>query len=108
MPLTTYHWGTYEIVTKDGALTALRPFAEDPDPSRIGPSLVDLLDHPARIKRPAVRRSWLDHGPGSNPKARGCEPFVEVGWDEAETLVAAELDRVRSQFGNSAIYAGSY
>lgn len=108
MPLTTYHWGTYEIVTKDGALTALRPFAEDPDPSRIGPSLVDLLDHPARIKRPAVRRSWLDHGPGSNPKARGCESFVEIGWDEAETLVAAELDRVRSQFGNSAIYAGSY
>ena len=67
MPLTTYHWGTYEIVTKDGALTALRPFAEDPDPSRIGPSLFDLLDHPARIKRPSVRRSWLDHGPGGNP-----------------------------------------
>ncbi|MCH1482682.1 MAG: hypothetical protein L7W95_02350, partial [Alphaproteobacteria bacterium] len=65
MPLTTYHWGTYEIVSENGVLKSLEPFAEDKDPSRIGPSYVDLLDHPARIKTPCVRKSWLDNGPGS-------------------------------------------
>ena len=108
MPLTTYHWGTYEIVSQDGVTTSLKPFSEDLDPSRIGLSIVDLLDHPARITTPAVRRSWLDNGPGSNRSARGCEPFVTVSWDEAESLMAAELDRVRKTYGNSAIYAGSY
>ena len=57
MPLTTYHWGTYEIVSQDGVTTSLKPFSEDLDPSRIGLSIVDLLDHPARITTPAVRRS---------------------------------------------------
>ena len=108
MPLTTYHWGTYEIVTKDGALTALRPFAEDPDPSRIGPSLVDLRP-PRRgsSARRCVAAGWIMVR-AATPKARGCGLFVEIGWDEAETLVAAELDKVRSQFGNSGDLCGPY
>ena len=108
MPLTSMHWGTYQVVTSDGRVTGLTPFAEDRDPSPIGLSLPELLDHPARIRRPAVRRGWLDHGAGPADGARGTDPFVEIGWDEAERLVAAELDRVRKEHGNSAIYAGSY
>ena len=109
MPLTSTHWGTYEVATGNGKVTGLTPFAEDRDPSPVGPSLVELLDHPTRIRRPAVRRGWLDNGPGpAAAGARGAEPFVEIGWDEAERLVAAELERVRTQHGNSAIYAGSY
>ena len=108
MPLTSTHWGTYEIATSNGRVTGLKPFSEDRDPSPIGSSLPELLDHPTRIKRPAVRRGWLDNGPGPADGKRGGEPFVEVGWDEAERLVAAELDRVRKDHGNSAIYAGSY
>ena len=86
----------------------MKPFAEDPDPSPIGPSIIDLLDDPMRIKAPAVRESWLNGGPGSAPEKRGSDPFVEIGWDEVERLVAAELDRVRTTHGNKAIYAGSY
>ena len=108
MPLTNTHWGTYEVEVSDGRVTALRPFSEDPDPSPIGPPIIDLLDHPTRIRRPAVRRGWLEHGPGPAKGRRGVDPFVEVGWDEAERLVAAELDRVRTEHGNRAIYAGSY
>ena len=108
MPLTSTHWGTYEVVTSDGRVTEMKPFSEDQDPSPIGSSLPELLDHPTRIRRPAVRRGWLDNGPGPADGKRGGEPFVEVGWDEAERLVAAELDRVRKNHGNSAIYAGSY
>ena len=108
MPLTSTHWGAYKIATSDGRVTGLTPFAKDRDPSPIGSSLVELLDHPTRIRRPAVRRGWLDNGPGPADGARGDEPFVEIGWDEAERLVAAELERVRATHGNSAIYAGSY
>ena len=108
MPLTNTHWGTYRVSTKDGHVRELTPFSEDQDPSPIGPSIAGLLDHPTRIMRPAIRKSWLENGPGSNTATRGQEPFVDVSWDEAERLVAAELERVRAAYGNSAIYAGSY
>ena len=39
---------------------------------------------------------------------QGVEPFVAVGWDKALDLVAAELDRVRSEHGHRSIYAGSF
>src|SRR5262249_61432779 len=58
--------------------------------------------------RPAMRRSWLDHGPGVLTSGRGAEPFVEVPWNEALDLVAAELKRVKGRYGNEAIFAGSY
>ncbi len=108
MGLTSAHWGVYEFAVKNGKITEMKPFSEDPDPSPIGPSIVDLLDDPMRITAPAVRESWLNDGPGSAPEKRGSDPFVRVGWDEAEKLVAAELDRVRTTYGNQAIYAGSY
>ncbi|MBU75320.1 MAG: Asp-tRNA(Asn)/Glu-tRNA(Gln) amidotransferase GatCAB subunit C [Rhodospirillaceae bacterium] len=108
MPLTSTHWGTFSIDRQNGRIIKLTPFLDDPDPSEIGRSLPDLLDHPSRIKRPAVRRGWLDFGPRPAKGARGNEPFVEVSWDEAENLVASELDRVRKNFGNNAIYGGSY
>ena len=61
-----------------------------------------------RVRRPAVRKSWLEHGPGAFPERRGAEPFVEVPWDEALDLVAGELGRVKRDFGNQAIFGGSY
>jgi biotin/methionine sulfoxide reductase len=84
----------------------VHPFAKDPDPSPIGQSLKAVRR--SRVERPAVRESWLRGGPGSNREGRGYEPFVEVEWDRALDLVADELDRVRSTFGNQAIYGGSY
>ena len=60
MPLTSTHWGTFSIDRQNGRIIKLTPFLDDPDPSEIGRSLPDLLDHPSRIKRPAVRRGWLD------------------------------------------------
>ena len=106
-PLTSTHWGTYEVEVRDGRIAALRPFEHDPDPSPIGQAMVDVLDGPTRIDAPMVRKGWLENGPGGGD-GRGREPFVEVSWDEAERIVAEELDRVRRKFGNQAIYAGSY
>jgi biotin/methionine sulfoxide reductase len=108
LPLTSNHWGTYRVETEDGRVKALHGFEQDDDVSPIGSGIVDVLDAPSRIKSPAIRQSWLESGPGSNPGKRGVDPFVEVSWETAEKLVADELTRVRQHFGNNAIYAGSY
>ncbi|CUH44603.1 molybdopterin guanine dinucleotide-containing S/N-oxide reductase [Ruegeria atlantica] len=106
--LTATHWGTYRVDVENGRVTNLRGFEHDPDPSPIGPGIVDVLDGPTRITAPMVRKSWLEGGPGTAGDKRGSDAFVEVSWAEANRLVAAELTRVRSTHGNRAIYAGSY
>ena len=63
----------------------------------------------ARVAQPSVRRRWLEHGPG--PDDRRGDPddeYVELGWDAALDLAARELDRVRTDHGNEAIFGGSY
>jgi biotin/methionine sulfoxide reductase len=54
-----------------------------------------------------VRAGFLDNGPASRNR-RGREPFVPVSWSEATSLVAAEIERIRRDHGNSAIFGGSY
>jgi len=103
---TLTNWGAYEVETDGHDITAVHPFAKDPDPSPIGQSMKAVRK--SRVARPAIRESWYRNGPGSNPERRGQEPFVEVDWDVALDLLAAELDRVRSQHGNQAIFGGSY
>ncbi len=108
MPLTSSHWGTYHARVRNGRVSELLPFAQDPDPSAIGAGILDVQDGPTRVDAPMVRKTWLDEGPGARPDLRGIDPFVEVSWEQANKLVAQELDRVRSTFGNSAIFGGSY
>lgn len=107
-PLFSTHWGTYRAVVEDGRLVSAPPWEGDPDPGPIGPGIVDSLHHPSRIARPAIRRSFLERGHLAGGEGRGAEPFVEVPWDEALDLVAAEIARVRAQHGNRAIFGGSY
>ena len=106
--LTANHWGTYEVEVKEGRVTALHDFGPDEDPSPIGHGIVDVLDDPMRIKTPMVRKSWLEGGPGTAGDKRGRDAFVAVSWEQANKLVADELTRVKRDFGNRAIYAGSY
>ncbi|MDU8928718.1 molybdopterin guanine dinucleotide-containing S/N-oxide reductase [Alisedimentitalea sp. MJ-SS2] len=107
-PLTNSHWGAHWVEVEGGRITALKNFEHDPDPSPIGQGIIDVIDDPLRIKRPAVRKSWYENGPGASGEKRGEDEFVEISWDEAERLVAQELDRVRKVRGNEAIFAGSY
>ncbi|MGC1529674.1 MAG: molybdopterin-dependent oxidoreductase, partial [Bradyrhizobium sp.] len=102
------HWGTFEPVVVDGRVTGARPFARDPDPSPMLPSIADVLHHHSRIAQPAVRAGWLEHGPGGARDRRGADRYVSVSWERALDLVADELKRVIRERGNEAIYAGSY
>ncbi len=106
--LTSTHWGVYDVTVTGGEVTRVAPFEHDPDPSPIGLSLVGTVTGPMRIRRPAVRRSYLEGAPGAARALGGAEPFVEVSWDEALALVAAELERVTTGFEYASIFAGSY
>ncbi len=108
LPLTAGHWGVYRAEVVNNKLQALHPFEMDAAPSPIGQGYLGVLDDPLRIRAPMVRKSWLVDGPGAATERRGSDPFVQISWDEAERLVANELDRIRSEFGNEAIFGGSY
>lgn len=99
------HWGFYR---HDGTSGALSPLKGDPDPVDFGTALTADRLAPCRILKPAVRRSYLEHGPGHRSGRRGAEAFVEVSWDEALDLVAKEIRRVRDEHGGEAIFSGSY
>ncbi|MEM7462453.1 MAG: molybdopterin-dependent oxidoreductase [Pseudomonadota bacterium] len=99
---TASHWGAYELDDTDG----IKPVADDPAPSRIGRGWFSAArDAASRIKSPVVRRGWLD-GDGGDKRCE--DSFVEISWDEAADLVSSEIVRVRQQFGNDAIFGGSY
>ena len=105
--LTLSHWGVNAILRDRDGTPRLAPWAGDPDPSRIGTHDLGAVDA-LRVRRPAVRRSFLRHGPGAGGTGRGREPFVEVPWDEALDIVANEIARVTRDHGNAAIFGGSY
>ena len=86
--LTGSHWGTFRARVRNGRIAEIRPFEHDPKPTPMLHGLSQMYDHPTRIRRPAIRESWLTHGPGARPERRGRDPFVEIGWDEALTFVA--------------------
>ena len=117
MPLyNAAHWGIYEISEASGgshdsgSRIAIAPFSGDPAPSGIGLDQVTETVMRQRVKRPAVRRGWLESRKTGHPsrRRRGEDSFVEVSWDVAARLSAEELQRVRDTHGNRAIFGGSY
>jgi biotin/methionine sulfoxide reductase len=104
---TTSHWGAYGVRTEPDGEIVVTPHPEDPAPSPLLGNIPGALRHATRVRRPAVRRGWLEHGPGPSDR-RGHDPFCEVSWDTALGLVAAELARVRETYGSEAIFGGSY
>ncbi len=104
------HWGTFVAeVSADGRLLDVRPHADDPDAAPAIGNVADANRSRARVAQPAVRRRWLENGPG--PDDRRGDPddeYVELDWDAALDLAAGELDRVRTDHGNEAIFGGSY
>ena len=101
------HWGAFTATVEAGEVTSVTPLDGDTDPSPALGNLPGSVRHISRITSPAVRRGWLDDGPGPTAR-RGCDDFVAVSWEELTELLAAELRRVVDTHGNGAIYGGSY
>ena len=106
--LTSSHWGAGVVETDGERITAVHPYPADPAPNRINENIPGALYSESRIRRPAVRASWLEHGPEKKSGTRGKDPFVEVSWEQALDLIADEVARVRDTHGNGSIFAGSY
>ena len=87
-PTLATHWGTYRVHLEEGVPVSLASYEGDPDPSPIASAMIAARTSPARVLRPAVRRSFLNNGATAGGGGRGAEPFVEVGWDDALGLVA--------------------
>ncbi len=105
--VTTSHWGAFRVITEGDRIVGVEPFEQDPNPSLISNSLPAAVYHRSRVARPSIRRGWLEGGDRARER-RGVDEFVELPWDEALDITAAELDRVRNQYGNEAIFGGSY
>ncbi|MEO1978193.1 MAG: molybdopterin-dependent oxidoreductase [Paracoccaceae bacterium] len=108
MPISSTHWGTFHADAPDGQTLRVTPFERDENPSELISALPEYRTHATRVRRPAVRQGWLEGRAGDVVPGRGADPFVEVDWDMALDLVAAELGRVKQDHGNGAIFAGSY
>src|ERR1700712_2395946 len=106
-PTSLTHWGAFTAEISGGDIASVRPFDDHADPSPLLGNLAGSIRHRSRIAAPAVRRGWLDDGPGPATR-RGAREFVAVSWDELTELLADELRRVVDTHGNEAIYGGSY
>lgn len=106
-PAGLTHWGAFVARVEDGDIAEVTALPGDDHPSPLLGNLPGAVRHRCRVAAPAVRRGWLERGPGPSDR-RGAEEFVEVGWDELTELLATELRRVVDRYGNGAIYGGSY
>ncbi|MGB1011958.1 MAG: molybdopterin-dependent oxidoreductase [Thiolinea sp.] len=106
-PLST-HWGAGIAEVVDGKLQQVNDHPIDPDPSPINRNLAGSLYGKARIKRPAIRRGFLNNEPLTAANARGKDSFVEVDWDTALDLVSEKLRHTIANYGNESIFGGSY
>jgi biotin/methionine sulfoxide reductase len=95
------HWGAFSGRYRDGKLE-IQPHPDDPNPSPLLANLPAIADSPVRVRRPAIRRGWLEGIEGNGAK-RGADDYVEVSWPEALDLVAAELRRVYDTHGPRAV-----
>lgn len=100
------HWGAFEFEERSGRLSVLR-HPLDPEPSVLLGNIEGSLRHSSRVLWPAIRKGWLEDGPGPDER-RGSDEFVRVSWDELGEILSAELLRVRQDHGPAAIYGGSY
>ncbi|WP_233214129.1 molybdopterin-dependent oxidoreductase [Achromobacter sp. MYb9] len=102
------HWGAYTAVVRDGRLVDCDPFGQDPNPSRLLETIAPMVYSPRRIARPVVRKAWLESHGARGRELRGRDEFVEIDWDTALDLVAAEIAETRAEHGAQGIFSGSY
>ena len=101
------HWGAFAADVHDGDIASVRPLAADADPSPLLGNLPGSIKHRSRVTAPAIRRGWLDDGPGPTDR-RGSDEFVAVSWEELTERLGDELRRIVDTHGNETIYGGSY
>ncbi|WMC11870.1 trimethylamine-N-oxide reductase TorA [Oceanimonas pelagia] len=101
------HWGAFKALVKGGVVTEVRPFELDQHPTDMLNGIKGLIYNPSRIRYPMVRLDWLKNRHNSDTTRRGDNRFVRLTWDEALDLFYEELERIQTQYGPWALYAGA-
>ena len=100
------HWGAFRAIAQGGRFTAEPIISSPADP--LIRAIPDLVYSPTRVRHPYVRKGSLGKGRASDRTMRGRDEWVRVSWDQALTLVAGELARVRKEHGPQGIFGDSY
>ena len=103
--VTTSHWGAFSVFVENDRIINTEPFQADPAPPNISRLVPNAVHHSKRVDQPYVRKGWLKKNTTS---ARGNDEYVPLCWEDAIELAANELIRVKNDFGNEAIFGGSY
>ena len=103
--VTTSHWGAFNVFVENDRIVKTEPFHADPAPPNISELVPNAVYHSTRIDQPYVRKGWIEKKPDT---ARGSDEFIPIGWEDAIDLAAKELNRIKDDYGNKAIYGGSY
>ena len=98
--------GPMWLVKAGGKVVGVEALEQVGAPWKLIDSMPDRLYNRARVKAPVVRRDFLAKREKSDRTDRGSGDFVEVSWDEATKLVAEELDRVKTTYGNASLHRG--
>lgn len=102
------HSGAYRVSHNEGRINRIEDLHGDPMPSAIGRGLIGSVESKARIRRPAVRESFLHGHENCGRSKRGSDRFLELPWDEALDLAALHLGRIYREHGPAAVFGGSY
>lgn len=70
-----------------------------------GRALRKQVYSPERVKYPMKRRNWFPGG-GANvhPELRGIDEWERISWDEAASIIAGEMTRIKNAYGNEGFH----
>lgn len=70
-----------------------------------GRALRKQVYSPERIKYPMKRKSWSPGGDVNvHPELRGIDKWERISWDEAATIIAGEMTRIKNTYGNEGFH----
>ena len=103
------HWGAFSVTVDDDRITGVsRPSGRRRPVAAARQLPRRRSSGPARVARPAVRRGWLEHGPGPDER-RGDDDFVEVELGRgARPRGRRAAHGCAAEHGNESIFGGSY
>ena len=70
-----------------------------------GMSTRRIVTAPERLKYPMKRKNWKPGGEDYHPELRGQDEWERISWDEATSIIASELLRIRDAYGNRSFLA---
>lgn len=105
--VTAAHWGPMVVETDGETVFSSTGALETRHPNSLQTAVPDQVHSKTRVRYPMARKGFLA-SPDKPQGVRGQDEFVRISWDEALALIHQQHQRIRTSYGPSAIFAGSY